>query len=404
MNLGAIALIFAALLAAPARAQTLPNGKAVYDSNCAACHSSGAAGAPRTGDVSAWSARVATGIEALYANAVKGKGAMPPKGGNTSLTEAQVRAAVDHMVGLSVSNEGAAGARRAGARQPDARSAGAPEPSKATSTDTAKGKLVYQTSCAACHTSGLSGSPKLGDGVAWAPRTAGGTAALYRAAIKGKGAMPAKGGNASLPDAEVRAAVDFMLAQLPARPAAATAARDNSDPNAFNRLMIAPDKRNSSPMEDSIHDAESPGTPLLQAPALSFRSLPRSNIGNYVNWVAALGKKQIRPRWDAQDPKAEPMVMDLTIVREVKGSMPDVVFPHKQHTEWLDCSNCHPAIFTPQKGANQISMAAIMLGQKCGVCHGKVAFPVSECRLCHARQKNAVARTVGPPQRGGGSR
>jgi hypothetical protein len=50
--------------------------------------------------------------------------------------------------------------------------------------------------------------------------------------------------------------------------------------------------------------------------------------------------------------------MDLNIVREVKGSMPDVVYPHKQHTEWLDCSNCHPAIFVPQKGANQISMAS----------------------------------------------
>jgi c(7)-type cytochrome triheme protein len=67
--------------------------------------------------------------------------------------------------------------------------------------------------------------------------------------------------------------------------------------------------------------------------------------------------------------------------------MPDVVYPHKQHTEWLDCSNCHPAIFIPQKGANQISMASILLGQKCGVCHGKVAFPVSECRLCHSRAK-----------------
>jgi c(7)-type cytochrome triheme protein len=80
--------------------------------------------------------------------------------------------------------------------------------------------------------------------------------------------------------------------------------------------------------------------------------------------------------------------MDLNIVREVKGSMPDVVYPHKQHTEWLDCSNCHPAIFVPQKGANSISMASILLGEKCGVCHGKVAFPVSECRLCHSKKKD----------------
>ena len=142
------------------------------------------------------------------------------------------------------------------------------------------------------------------------------------------------------------------------------------------------------------NDPASPGTALLQAPLRSFQSLPLSNLGNYVDWVAALGKKQIQPRWDVSDPKAQAMVMDLNIVREVKGSMLDVVFPHKQHTEWLDCSNCHPAIFTPQKGANQISMAGIMLGQKCGVCHGKVAFPISECRLCHARKKNAEAQTA----------
>ena len=84
---------------------------------------------------------------------------------------------------------------------------------------------------------------------------------------------------------------------------------------------------------------------------------------------------RIAPRWDRNDDKAAAVVMDLNIVREVKGSMPDVVYPHKQHTEWLDCSNCHPKIFVPQKGANQISMASILLGQQCGACHGKVAFP-----------------------------
>ena len=107
--------------------------------------------------------------------------------------------------------------------------------------------------------------------------------------------------------------------------------------------------------------------------------------------------KAIDPRWDRLDPAATAVVMDLNIVREVKGSMPDVVYPHKQHTEWLDCSNCHPAIFVPQKGANQISMAAILLGQKCGVCHGKVAFPVSECRLCHSRKKASTTTAEAKP-------
>ncbi|MBI5910828.1 MAG: c-type cytochrome [Betaproteobacteria bacterium] len=300
--------------------------------------------------------------------------------------------------------------------------------------DLAKGKLVYQAACAACHTLGLAGAPKLGDVAAWAARLGAGTGPVYTNAIKGKGAMPPKGGNASLPDADLRAAVDFMLAQArgdsappqpgvaavpaaPIQPVAQTlqasgtavasapvapAPQEAGDPNAFNRLMAAPSGRNRPPSEDGIHDPASPGTALLQAPLRSFQSLPRSNLGNYVNWGAALGSKRIQPRWDVRDPKAQATVMDLNIVREVKGSMHDVVFPHKQHTEWLDCSNCHPAIFTPQKGSNQISMAAIMLGQKCGVCHGKVAFPISECRLCHARQKSAEARIAEAQSAGGG--
>ncbi|MGB5079749.1 MAG: c(7)-type cytochrome triheme domain-containing protein, partial [Burkholderiales bacterium] len=166
------------------------------------------------------------------------------------------------------------------------------------------------------------------------------------------------------------------------------------DPNAFNRLMAPPAARNLPPWQDGIHDPANGGTTALQPPLASFQALPRSSAGNRVDWVRALGEKRIHPRWEATNPAAEPAVMDLNIVREVKGSMPDVVYPHKQHTEWLDCSNCHPAIFVPQKGANQISMAAILLGQKCGVCHGKVAFPVAECRLCHSRRKDA-ARTAG---------
>jgi len=166
------------------------------------------------------------------------------------------------------------------------------------------------------------------------------------------------------------------------------------DPNAFNRLLAPPGARNLSPAEDGIHDPGNAGTLALQPPLQSFQLLPRSNAGNRVDWGAALSKKQIQPRWETGNPKAEPAVMDLNIVREVKGSMPDVVYPHKQHTEWLDCSNCHPAIFVPQKGANQISMAAILLGQKCGICHGKVAFPTSECRLCHSKKKDAPAQAV----------
>jgi cytochrome c5 len=75
-------------------------GKSVYDATCQVCHAAGVAGAPKAGDKSAWAARLKTGVNALYQTSLKGKGAMPPKGGNTALSDADVRAAVDYMVDL----------------------------------------------------------------------------------------------------------------------------------------------------------------------------------------------------------------------------------------------------------------------------------------------------------------
>ena len=72
----------------------------------------------------------------------------------------------------------------------------------------ADGKVVYDGNCQACHAAGVAGAPKLGDKAAWAPRLGAGAAALQTAAIKGKNAMPPKGGNLSLADADVKAAVD----------------------------------------------------------------------------------------------------------------------------------------------------------------------------------------------------
>jgi len=167
---------------------------------------------------------------------------------------------------------------------------------------------------------------------------------------------------------------------------------DTKNPNKFNRLMTPMSERNPPPAEDGIHDPENFGTGLLQTPRESFSSLPRAPSGNNVNWTNALENGDINPRYDRDDEEVKPIVMDLNIVREVKGSMPDVVYPHKQHTEWLDCANCHPAIYIPQKGANQISMAQILLGDSCGICHGKVAFPVSECRRCHSKPKTGAQK------------
>ncbi|HEX4942806.1 MAG TPA: c-type cytochrome [Usitatibacteraceae bacterium] len=89
--------------AAPAAAAKAAkaDGKKVYDTTCMACHSTGVAGAPKLGDKAAWAPRIATGLDALYGSALKGKAAMPPKGGNAALPDADVKAAVDYMVGGS---------------------------------------------------------------------------------------------------------------------------------------------------------------------------------------------------------------------------------------------------------------------------------------------------------------
>jgi cytochrome c5 len=74
-------------------------GMAVYEKVCHVCHGAGVAGAPKIGDKAAWAPRLKTGVQTLYASSIKGKNAMPPKGGNLSLSDADVKAAVDYMVG-----------------------------------------------------------------------------------------------------------------------------------------------------------------------------------------------------------------------------------------------------------------------------------------------------------------
>lgn len=86
---------------AKAAAAGAADGKAIYEKTCAACHMTGAANAPKAGDKAAWEPRLKGGIDVLREHAIKGKGAMPPKGGNASLSDAEVKAAVDYLVGLA---------------------------------------------------------------------------------------------------------------------------------------------------------------------------------------------------------------------------------------------------------------------------------------------------------------
>lgn len=87
--------------AATAGPTTADAGKSNYNTACFACHGTGAAGAPITGNKDAWASRVGQGLETLYSHAINGFNAMPPKGGAMNLTDEQVKVVVDYMVGQS---------------------------------------------------------------------------------------------------------------------------------------------------------------------------------------------------------------------------------------------------------------------------------------------------------------
>lgn len=88
-------------LAAAAGARELKSGEQVYAAACAACHTSGAAGAPKTGDVSGWAARLGQGYDTLVSHAINGIRGMPAKGGNPDLADVEVARAVVHMANAS---------------------------------------------------------------------------------------------------------------------------------------------------------------------------------------------------------------------------------------------------------------------------------------------------------------
>jgi len=79
----------------------LANGEQVYQKSCQACHATGVAGAPKLGDKDAWAPRIATGMDALVASSISGKGIMPPKGGCAGCSDDDLKAVVEYMVNQS---------------------------------------------------------------------------------------------------------------------------------------------------------------------------------------------------------------------------------------------------------------------------------------------------------------
>lgn len=224
--------------AAPVAAAAGRSGEAVYNAACTACHLIGVLGSPKLGDTEAWTARLAVGgFDGLVGSVINGKGNMPPRGG-ANVTDAEIKSAVEHMLTASGVEVGASEAAGAATEQPvspatsaapaveavsepatvaAAMAAPAPAPASAPAAsaevDLAKGKTVYDTACFACHATGAAGAPKLGDPALWAPRIAKGMETLNHNAINGIGAMPAKGGRVDLADADITAAVAYMLEQ-----------------------------------------------------------------------------------------------------------------------------------------------------------------------------------------------
>lgn len=141
--------------------------------------------------------------------------------------------------------------------------------------------------------------------------------------------------------------------------------------------------------QDGIHDDSNPAVSLLQEPSEALSQLPRDTAGNMVRWVKALEDGYINPRTNVY-PETKIEVLDLDIIMPKTGSAKYVLFPHKAHTEWLDCSNCHEKIFKTKAGATPVTMLQILSGEYCGRCHGAVAFPLTECDRCHSVSATAT--------------
>jgi cytochrome c5 len=195
-------------IGAPSAAPGARSGEDIVKATCAACHQTGAAGAPKIGNAAEWAPRIKAGLNVLVQSVIKGKGAMPPKAGDASLTETEITRAVAAMANQ-------AGAKFKEPPAPKQQAAASAPTTQASSTPAAAadGKAVYDKVCFACHAQSVAGSPKLGDKAAWAPRLKQGSDTLLQSVIKGKGAMPPKAGNPSLSDAEIRAAIEFMASQ-----------------------------------------------------------------------------------------------------------------------------------------------------------------------------------------------
>jgi c(7)-type cytochrome triheme protein len=146
----------------------------------------------------------------------------------------------------------------------------------------------------------------------------------------------------------------------------------------------------------SFYDPANPDLQHLQRLEEVTRGMPFDANG-FPDWMRALREGWINPRTSLKG-QGKMEVLDLDVIMRNTKEMPNVRFPHRPHTLWLDCSNCHPAPFKPVAGSNEIRMADIFRGNFCGMCHDRVAFiTFFSCSRCHSVPQGSAA-AAGKPQ------
>ncbi len=177
---------------------------------------------------------------------------------------------------------------------------------------------------------------------------------------------------------ELQAALDEGIVQAEA---AAPSAETVAGPTPLTQSPSV-ELASESPRNDGIHDVLNESLVILQDPLQAMAEFPRDRRGE-VDWVLALDEGLIEPRADLLG-QSEMQILDMDILMKRTQLMPWVLFSHSKHTAWLDCTNCHSALFEPKAGANDITMNAVLAGEFCGVCHGKVSFSLFVCERCHS--------------------
>ncbi len=162
------------------------------------------------------------------------------------------------------------------------------------------------------------------------------------------------------------------------------ACSDKFDKDDMKRCLRCHSQEKTGPERDARHEQRE------KAFRAFADNMPKERGGNGINWEQAeeSGVIKLIDYIEGLSTKRPPMAnqKDFAIGAKVEG-VPEIIFSHKKHTVWNGCEVCHPDIFVGvKKGVEKYSMIDLFAGKYCGACHGKVAFPQSDCRRCHTKQ------------------